>query len=176
MINSGGRRNQPHHSRSRSHPHPITGPPLRDSRIPQNSGGLRVSHVYFLDDLAVLPAKGKPTTPAIFLSGNGPLVDVPQYELRGAGSGGRTFVQGVRDYVTTYSARAGLIPMPGNFLRVPGCQSGEVLDAGDGISLCDEAGAQPGQAEPFIGFVLELSSQSVIEVEAVGTCSPPRRA
>lgn len=50
---------------------------------------------------------------------------------------------------------------------VPGCQCGEVLDASDGIGPCDEAGAQPGQAEPFIGLVLELGSHGVIEVEAI---------
>lgn len=72
--------------------------------------GLRMVHAHFLDDLAVPRANGKPTSPAIFLSGNGPLVDVLQYELRGAGGGGRTFVRGVKDYVKTYSARPGLIP------------------------------------------------------------------
>ncbi|MGA2262077.1 MAG: DNA/RNA helicase domain-containing protein [Acidobacteriota bacterium] len=72
--------------------------------------GLRIVHAHFLDDLAVPRANGKPTAPAIFLSGNGPLVEVLQYELRGAGGGGRTFVRGVKDYVKTYSVRPGLIP------------------------------------------------------------------
>jgi hypothetical protein len=72
--------------------------------------GLRIVHAHFLDDLAVPRANGKPTAPAIFLSGNGPLVDVLQYELRGAGGAGRTFVRGVKDYVKTYSARPNLIP------------------------------------------------------------------
>lgn len=62
--------------------------------------GLRLVHAHFLDDLAV--------PMAIFLSGNGPLVDVLQYELRGAG--GRTFVRGVKDYVKTYSVKPWLIP------------------------------------------------------------------
>jgi nucleoside-diphosphate-sugar epimerase len=66
--------------------------------------GLRIVHAHFLDDLAVPRANGKPTAPAIFLSGNGPLGDVLQYELRGAGGGGRTFVRGVKDYVKMYSA------------------------------------------------------------------------
>jgi hypothetical protein len=72
--------------------------------------GLRVVHAHFLDDLAVPRANGKPTAPAVFLSGNGPLVDVLQYELRSAGGGGRTFVRGVKDYVKRYSSRPGLIP------------------------------------------------------------------
>ncbi len=65
--------------------------------------GLRIVHAHLLDDLAV-PRKGrKPTAPAVFLSGNGPLVEVLQYELRAAGGGGRTFVRGVKDYVRTHS-------------------------------------------------------------------------
>ena len=63
-----------------------------------------------MDDLAVPRAEGKITTPAVFLSGNGPLVEVLQYELRGAGGGGKTFVRGVKDYVRTYSSKPGLVP------------------------------------------------------------------
>lgn len=72
--------------------------------------GLRVVHAHFLDDLAVPRNNGKPSAPAVFLSGNGPLVEVLQYELRGAGGGGRAFVRGVKDYVKTYSSRPGLVP------------------------------------------------------------------
>jgi hypothetical protein len=46
----------------------------------------------------------------VFLSGNGPLVEVLQYELRGAGGGGKAFVRGVKDYVKTYSSRRDRIP------------------------------------------------------------------
>ncbi len=72
--------------------------------------GLRVAHAHFLDDLSVPRANGKPTAPAVFLSGNGPLVEVLQYELRDAGGGGKTFVRGVKEYVMKYSSRADLIP------------------------------------------------------------------
>lgn len=72
--------------------------------------GLQTVHAHYLDDLAVPRANGKPTAPAVFLSGNGPLVEVLQYELRGAGGGGKTFVRGVKDYVKTYSRKPGLIP------------------------------------------------------------------
>lgn len=72
--------------------------------------GLRVAHAHFLDDLAVERADGMPTAPAVFLSGNGPLVQVLQYELKGAGGGGKAFVRGVKDYVKRYSARDDLIP------------------------------------------------------------------
>jgi hypothetical protein len=72
--------------------------------------GLQVVHAHFLDDLAIARANGKPTAPAVFLSGNGPLVEVLQYELSGAGGGGRTFVRGVKDYVKRYSGNRGLTP------------------------------------------------------------------
>lgn len=72
--------------------------------------GLQAVHAHYLDDLAVPRADGRPTTPAVFLSGNGPLVDVLQYEFRGAGGGGRVFVRGVKDYVKRYSQRPGLVP------------------------------------------------------------------
>lgn len=72
--------------------------------------GLRTVHAHFLDDLAIPREDGRPTAPAVFLSGNGPLVEVLQYELRGAGGGGKTFVRGVKEYVRRYSGRKGLIP------------------------------------------------------------------
>ncbi len=72
--------------------------------------GLRAVHAHFLDDLAVPRAGAKPTAPAVFLSGNGPLVEVLQYELRAAGGGGKTFVRGVKDYVKRYSSRREPVP------------------------------------------------------------------
>jgi len=72
--------------------------------------GLRTVHAHFLDDLAIPRGAGKPTVPAVFLSGNGPLVEVLQYELRAAGGGGKTFVRGVKDYVKRYSARQERVP------------------------------------------------------------------
>lgn len=72
--------------------------------------GLQTVHAHYLDDLAVPRPGGKPTTPAVFLSGNGPLVEVLQYELSGAGGGGKTFVRGVKDYVKSYSRKASLVP------------------------------------------------------------------
>ena len=61
--------------------------------------GLSAVHNPALDDLRVDRAGGKPTSPAIFLSGNGPLVEVLQYELRSAGGGGKAFVRDVKNYV-----------------------------------------------------------------------------
>jgi hypothetical protein len=72
--------------------------------------GLRLVHSHFIDDLAVPRGNGKPTAPAVFLSGNGPLVEVLQYELRHAGGGGKTFVRGVKDYVRAHSSRSRRVP------------------------------------------------------------------
>jgi hypothetical protein len=72
--------------------------------------GLRTVHARYLDDLTVDRGDGKPTTPAVFLSGNGPLVEVLQYELKGAGGGGKTFVRGVMDYVRRYSSKQRPVP------------------------------------------------------------------
>ncbi len=68
--------------------------------------GLQIAHDRFLDDLAEPIASGeKPTAPAVFLSGNGPLVEVLQYELKNAGGDGRVFVRGVKDFVAKYSKK-----------------------------------------------------------------------
>ena len=72
--------------------------------------GLSAVHNPSLDDLRVERAGGKPPAPAIFLSGNGPLVEVLQYELRSAGGGGKTFVRGVKDYMKQYLGDKGAIP------------------------------------------------------------------
>ena len=66
--------------------------------------GLQVAHARWLDDLAVDRGNGKPSAPAVFLSGNGPLVEVLQYELKGAGGGGKAFVRGVKEYVPPIAA------------------------------------------------------------------------
>lgn len=64
--------------------------------------GMRAVHAHFLDDLAVPRANGKPAAAALFLSGNGPLVQVLQYVMRGAGGGGRTFIRHIKDYLDSY--------------------------------------------------------------------------
>lgn len=72
--------------------------------------GLQLAHSRFLDDLAEpRPGRG-PMPPAVFLSGNGPLVEVLQYELKDAGGDGKAFVRGVKEYVDRYSKRPDLAP------------------------------------------------------------------
>jgi hypothetical protein len=76
---------------------------------------MRTVHAHFLDDLSVPRPDGKSAVPALYLSGNGPLVEVLQYALRGAGGGGKTFVRGVKDYLDAYVPRPKRIP-PENLL------------------------------------------------------------
>jgi hypothetical protein len=73
--------------------------------------GLQLAHAKYLNDLAITRANGLiPTAPAVFLSGNGPLVEVLQYELRSAGGDGKAFVRGVHDYVKTFTRSKDLVP------------------------------------------------------------------
>jgi len=75
--------------------------------------GLRLVHADFLDDVAGVvhtDSQRRRISPAVFLSGNGPLVQVLQHALREAGGGGRVFVQGVKNYVKTYSRKKQAIP------------------------------------------------------------------
>lgn len=72
--------------------------------------GLQCVHCQFLDDLSAPRDDGKPVAPAVFLSGNGPLVQVLQYELKSAGGGGKAFVRDVKQYVKRYSSRTDQVP------------------------------------------------------------------
>jgi hypothetical protein len=75
--------------------------------------GLRLVHARFLAELAV-ERRGRRLSPAVFLSGNGPLVTVLQHELRRASAtlaakdparpavSGKEFVRGVKDYVRAH--------------------------------------------------------------------------
>jgi hypothetical protein len=72
--------------------------------------GLQLVHAHWLDELAVPRANGLPAAPAVYLSGNGPLVQVLQHALADAGGGGRTFVQAIKNYVAQYSRPRSPIP------------------------------------------------------------------
>ena len=71
--------------------------------------GLQVAHAHVLDQLAVARSDGTKPSPAVYLSGNAPLVQVLQYQLKSAGGGGQAFVRGVKDYVKHHS-RPGRVP------------------------------------------------------------------
>ena len=67
---------------------------------------MRIAHDPGLD----LLKRGDRGAPAVFLSGNGPLVEVLQHVLRQAGGAGRTFVRPIREYVRRYDGRRNLEP------------------------------------------------------------------
>jgi hypothetical protein len=121
--------------------------------------GLRTVHAHYLDDLAVPRSDGKATTPAVFLSGNGPLVEVLQYELRGAGGGGKTFVRGVKDYVRTYSSRPGLVP-PEHVLVFDEAQ--RAFDAEMVRAKHPEHGGHKSEPEHFIEFAERIPEWCVV--------------
>jgi hypothetical protein len=124
--------------------------------------GLRAVHAHFLDDLSIPRADGKPTAPAVFLSGNGPLVEVLQYELRLAGGDGKTFVRGVKDYVKRFSAKPGLVP-PQHVLVFDEAQ--RAFDADRVMTLHSALpGFTPGKSEPahFIEFAERIPEWCVV--------------
>lgn len=78
--------------------------------------GLQLVHAHWLDDLSVPRANGRPSTPAVYLSGNGPLVQVLQDALKDGGGAGKTFVQAIKNYIE-YHSRPGR-PVPPEHLVV----------------------------------------------------------
>jgi len=72
--------------------------------------GMQVVHSTFLDEIAVERESGAPTVPGLYLTGNGSLAEVLQYELRKAGGGGRVFVRHIKEYLTRYVPRPDRIP------------------------------------------------------------------
>lgn len=72
--------------------------------------GLRAVHSSELPTIATQGARGKPTAPGIFLSGNGPLVEVLQYELKDAGGAGKTFVRDVLNYMKHFLNDKSAVP------------------------------------------------------------------
>lgn len=120
--------------------------------------GLRTVHAHYLDDLAVERAEGKPTPPAVFLSGNGPLVEVLQYEMRSAGGDGKTFVRGVRDYVKKYSSRSNPVP-PEHVLVFDEAQ--RAFDA-DKMKDTHGEGSTMSEPEQFIAFADRVPEWCVV--------------
>jgi hypothetical protein len=121
--------------------------------------GLRIAHESFLDDLAEpMEGGGKPTAPAVFLSGNGPLVEVLQYELKRAGGGGRVFVRGVRDFVERYSKKNAPAP-PHHVLIFDEAQ--RAWDAEKVRAHHDEPNAT-SEPESFIRFAERIPGWGVV--------------
>lgn len=119
--------------------------------------GLQAVHAHYLDDLAVERAGARPTAPAVFLSGNGPLVEVLQYELRRAGGGGQTFVRDVKNYVAKYS-RGTAVP-PEHVLVFD-----EAQRAYDALEVQNRHRNPHARSEPeeFIGFAERIPEWCVV--------------
>ena len=69
--------------------------------------GMRLVHAPELEGLQ----RDAGGNPSVFLSGNGPLVEVLQHVLKQAGGGGKAFVRHIRDYVKRYSMHQSLVPV-----------------------------------------------------------------
>ena len=121
--------------------------------------GLQLAHARFLDDIAVPRADGKPSAPAVYLSGNGPLVEVLQYELREAGGGGKAFVRDVKAYVRTYSKRPDLVP-PEHVLIFDEAQ--RAFDAVQVARKHDGGGDGRSEPEHFIEFAERVPDWCVV--------------
>lgn len=126
--------------------------------------GLRLVHSEFLD--SIKSQSSNSNVPAVFLSGNGPLVEVLQYELKDAGGGGKTFVRGVKDYVKRYSRNSALTP-PENILVFD-----EAQRAWDKYKVALNHGIDPAIAksepEHFIEFAERIPDWCMV-VGLIGT-------
>lgn len=120
--------------------------------------GLQLVHAGWLDDLAIDRGQGKPPAPAVYLSGNGPLVEVLQYALREAGGGGRTFVQAIKNYVATYSRPRS--PIPPEHLIV----FDEAQRAHDAVRVAEVHKQPVGKSEPqhLLEFCSRIPEWSVL--------------
>lgn len=128
--------------------------------------GLRLAHAGFLDDLAIDRGTGKPSAPVVFLSGNGPLVEVLQDALKDAGGGGKVFVRGVKDYVKQYSRSPSSTP-PEHLLIFDEAQ--RAWDA-DHVARKHKDQADDPRSEPehFIDFAERIPGWCVV-VGLIGT-------
>jgi Schlafen group 3, DNA/RNA helicase domain len=127
--------------------------------------GLQLAHARFLDDISVERGDGKPSAPAVYLSGNGPLVEVLQYELRGAGGGGKAFVRDVKAYVATYSKSPSLVP-PEHVLIFDEAQ--RAFDAEQVARKHDGGGDGRSEPEHFVEFAERVPEWCVV-VGLIGT-------
>ncbi len=127
--------------------------------------GLQLAHARLLDGLAVPRSSGVPTAPAVYLSGNGPLVEVLQYELQGAGGSGKAFVRGVKEYVRRYSSRPDLVP-PEHVLIFDEAQ--RAFDAAQVALKHPEFGDGKSEPEHFVEFA-ERVPQWCVVVGLIGT-------
>jgi len=120
--------------------------------------GLQLVHAGWLDDLAVARDSGKPAAPAVYLSGNGPLVQVLQDALAEAGGGGRKFVQSIKNYVA-YHSRRRTVPPPEHLIVFD-----EAQRAHDAERVAHVHHTELGQSEPehLLEFCERIPEWSVL--------------
>lgn len=125
--------------------------------------GLRLVHSSFLDEIAVARGGEKPSSAAVFLSGNGPLVEVLQYLLKEAGGGGKTFVRGVKDYVRAYAGAKSRTP-PEHVLVFDEAQRAWDQKQVERKHQHDQWGANTPKSEPehFIEFAERIPEWAVV--------------
>ena len=124
--------------------------------------GLRTVHAHFLDDLVVARPGQESTVPAVFLTGNGPLCEVLQYELREAGGGGKTFVRGVKDYVKRYSSKPGLVPPEHVLIFDEAQRAFDAEEVRARHKRTDGLGADKSEPEHFIEFAERIPEWCVV--------------
>jgi hypothetical protein len=122
--------------------------------------GIKVAHEQFLDNLALPRSSGNRGAPAVFLSGNGPLVQVLQYQLRDLEGRGRTFVRPVKDYVNWYTTRHPEAIPPEHVLIYDEAQ--RAWDAEQVATRHGEAGAAKSEPEHFIEFAERIPGWCVV--------------
>ncbi|MCC7169991.1 MAG: DUF2075 domain-containing protein [Planctomycetes bacterium] len=120
--------------------------------------GLQLVHAKALDDLAVPRDGTKPSVPAAFLSGNGPLVAVLQDALAAAGGGGKTFVQDIKQYVKTYSAKRSRTP-PEHLLVFDEAQRAHDAER---VAHVHKVAAAQSEPEHLLEFMLRVPEWSVL--------------
>jgi hypothetical protein len=122
--------------------------------------GIKIAHERFLDDLAVPRGDGARGAPAVFLSGNGPLVQVLQYQLRDQEGRGRTFVRGVKEYVNWYTTRHPGATPPEHVLIYDEAQ--RAWDAEQVATRHGEYGDGKSEPEHFVEFAQRIPRWCVV--------------
>jgi hypothetical protein len=126
--------------------------------------GLQLVHARWLDDLVVPRADGRPTSAAVYLSGNGPLVRVLQDALKDGGGGGQTFVRAVKNYVEYYSRKDNIIP-PEHLLVYDEAQRAHDAEQ---VAYVHDAPVGLSEPEHLIEFSLRVPGWNVL-VALIGT-------
>ena len=118
--------------------------------------GLRLVHLPDLDHLT----QNDTGIPSVFLSGNGPLVEVLQYVLKTEDGTGKTFVRPIRDYVKRYKRTKSLIP-PEHVVVFDEAQRAHDRDRVQDVHKLDPKDAR-SEPEYFIDFSERVPNWSVV--------------